>query len=121
MNKKIALTLATLAAIFIWVGQTAHAQMILVNQDYRITHIDRATQRLGVCLVDADPNVRQNWVYIKTNTVITRRVFFDNGSFKDETMDWSSFFSLIKKGDVIKVHGGRDWDMSIDAKHIWIQ
>ncbi|MBQ7567929.1 hypothetical protein IJT17_03910 [bacterium] len=120
MNKKLLVSLLAVLALLIAVRSAADAQILLVTGEYRITHVDRSKLRLGVCLRDADPDRRQNWVYVNTNTVLTHRIFFGDGSFKDETMDWSSFFDLASKGAIIKVHGGRDWDMSIDAKHIWI-
>lgn len=120
MNKKLLVGLLAVVALFLAVNSAAQAQLLLVTGEYRITHVDRSRLRLGVCLRDADPDRRQNWVYVNTNTVMTHRIFLEDGSFKDETMDWSSFFDYARKGAIIKVHGGRDWDMSIDAKHIWI-
>lgn len=120
MYKKVMFGVMAVLALALFLQGTAQAQVLLVSNEYRITHVDRPDLRLGVCEKDADPDRRQNWVYVNTDTVLTRRVFLGDGSFKDETLDWSTFFSLVRKGMVIKVHGGRDWNMSIDAKQIWI-
>lgn len=110
------------AALFlVWgaLSQPAQAQILMVTGDYRVTAVDQAEQRLGIALRDADPNVTQNWVYLKYNTEIVRRVWLHNGSFKDQKLKWNEFLSIVKKGTLLRVHGGRDWDGSIDAKKIW--
>lgn len=121
MRNKLLVGLLAVTALFLLVATAAQAQLILVTSEYQVTHVDRAKQRIGVAIKGDDPDRRQNWVYVKSNTVINHRVWLGDGSFRDETMDWSTFFSYIHKGSIIKVHGGRDWNMSIDAKEIWVQ
>ena len=99
----------------------AQAQIVLTTGEYRVVVVDKAEQRLGIAELSANPNRRQNWVYIKYNTEIMKRVSPnpDDGEFRYEKVGWAEFFSTIKKGSLVVVHGGRDWDRSIDAKKIW--
>lgn len=120
MVKRIAAVFAVAVVLAVLANSMAWAQILMVTGEYRVTHVDRAEQRLGIALRDADPNVRQNWVYVKADTKIVRRLFMGDGAFKDEVMTWNEFFDYAKKGTLIKVHGGRDWDGSIDAKKIWL-
>ncbi len=94
-------------------------QLLLVTGRYRIVELDRDNQRVGVALPEADPNVRQNWVYIRATTKIIKR-HYRNGWFKDEFLTFDGFFASAKKGDLMKVHGGRRWDGGITAKKIWM-
>lgn len=120
---KISKYLAILAVIFVGLGgaSTAQAQILLTTGEYRVVVVDKAEQRLGIAELEANPNRRQNWIYVKYNTELMRRVTPqpDDGEFRYEKVDWSEFFNDIKKGALITVHGGRDWDRSIDAKKIW--
>lgn len=120
MTRKIlAASLALMVLSIIW-ASSAKAQILMVTGEYRVTHVDRSEQRIGIALRDADPNKRQNWVYIKASTKIVRRVWMGDGTFRDEEMRWNEFFDYVRKGTLIKVHGGRDWDGTIDAKKIWL-
>ena len=60
--------------------------------------------------MDADPDVRQNWINLKDSTKV-----YLNG---DSPAKLSTVFSTLKKGDVIRVHGGRTWSGKINAKTI---
>lgn len=93
--------------------------MLSVTGEYRVVSVDRAGQRVGVALRDADPNKRQNWVYVKPDTKIVKRSFLGGGAFRDEIMTFNGFFDYAKKGTQFRVEGGRDWDRSIHAKKIW--
>lgn len=121
--KKLAQYLIIVAALIIGIScaKEAQAQIILTTGEYRVVVVDKAEQRLGIAELSANPNRRQNWVYVKYNTEIMKRVNPDpdDGEFRYEKVDWAEFFSNIKKGSLITVHGGRDWDRSIDAKKIW--
>ncbi|MGM9993068.1 MAG: hypothetical protein ACI376_09560 [Candidatus Bruticola sp.] len=121
--EKIAKYFVFLAAlVFLACGlQEANAQIVLTTGDYRVVVIDKAQQRLGIAELDADPNRVQNWVYIKHNTEMMKLTHSDTdeSQFRCDKVNWSEFFGEIKKGVVIKVHGGRDWDRSIDARKIW--
>lgn len=116
MTKRTVLTVLILLSLFGW----AQAQMLMVTGDYRVTDVDRPNQRIGIALREDDPNKRQNWVYIKPDTKIVKRNFYQNGTFKDEVMTFNGFFDYVRKGTLLRVHGGRDWDRSIDAKKIWL-
>lgn len=121
--KKITKYLVILVAIIMGLGcmKSAQAQIILTTGEYRVVVVDKAEQRLGIAELEANPNRRQNWVYVKYNTELMKRVNPnpDDGEFRYEKVPWIEFFNDIKKGSLITVHGGRDWDRSIDAKKIW--
>lgn len=110
--------LLTLAAFFLFFG-TAQAQLLSVTGEYRVTQVDRPQQRIGIALRESDPNVRQNWIYVKPETKIVKRVFLKNGTFKDKNLNFNDFFDYVKKGTMLRVEGGRDWDKSIHARKIW--
>lgn len=108
-----------LVAVLIWTPQ-AQAQLLMVTGEYRVTNVDQDEQRIGIALRDDNPNKRQNWVYVKADTVIVRRIWLGGGAFRDERMTFNGFFDYVRKGTKLRVHGGRDWDGSIDAKKIWL-
>ncbi len=122
MKRSVSLCLATLAilltALFINVPQ-AKAQLILASGTYRITELNQDKERIGIAQMDANPTVTQNWVYLRLKTKVTKR-FSQNGWLRDENIPVSEIFSVIEKGDVIRVNGGRDWNGSITAKDILI-
>jgi hypothetical protein len=91
-----------------------------VTGKYRVVEIDKENHRLGVALHEADPGKVQNWVYIDLGTVIVRRIHGDDGWKKDVEVSPTDLFTVVKKGDLMQVHGGRDWDGSINAKKIWM-
>ncbi len=93
--------------------------MLSVTGEYRVVNVDRGGQRVGVALRDAAPNKRQNWIYVKPETKIVKRIFLGGGAFRDEIMTFNGFFDYVKKGTQFRVEGGRDWDRSIHAKKIW--
>lgn len=98
------------------------AQMLTVTGEFRVVDVDPKEQRIGVARVEDDPKLRQNWIYIKQDTVVIQRQQLKDGKFKDEVItpegQWKAFQGHI--GKVLRVHGGRDWDGSIDAKNIWM-
>lgn len=98
----------------------AQAQLVIVTGEYRVTEVDRTGQRVGVALRDANPNKRQNWVYISPETKIVQRRFLSGGVFRDEQMGFNGFFDYVRKGTKFRVEGGRDWDNSIHAKKLWL-
>lgn len=109
-----------ITALLFFAVTPAQAQLLSVTGEYRVVSVDRPNQRVGVALRDADPNVRQNWVYIKPDTKIVKRNFLPGGTFKDEIWTFNGFFDYAKKGTKFRVEGGRDWDKSIHAKKIWL-
>ncbi len=94
------------------------AQLLLVTSEYRVVVLDKPQQRIGIALREADPTVRQNWLYVKATTDFIIRRHNREGYTKEERVNYDTFFSLVRKGDIISVHGGRDWDGSIDAKRV---
>ncbi len=119
MNKRwmvLALALLILASL----AGRAQAQILMVTGEYRVTDVDRSGQRLGVALRADDPDRRQNWVNVRSDTKIVRRVWLKGGAFRDEVMTWNGFFDHVRKGTQLKVHGGRGWDGTITAKKIWL-
>lgn len=118
MRIKFSSTL-TLFFVLLCLSVGSQAQLLSVTGEYRVTDVDRPGQRFGIALRDADPNARQNWVYVKPDTRIIKRKFLPNGTFKDQVYGFNEFFDYVKKGTLLKVEGGRDWDKSIHAKKIW--
>ncbi|MGM9992597.1 MAG: hypothetical protein ACI376_07125 [Candidatus Bruticola sp.] len=117
---KLYLTLfAILLAALLAASPKAQAQLILASGTYRITELDQGKERIGIAQLDANPTVTQNWVYLRLKTKVTKR-FSQNGWLRDESIPVSEIFSVIEKGDIIKVEGGRDWNGSITAKDILI-
>ncbi|MCR4784801.1 MAG: hypothetical protein K6A35_09870 [bacterium] len=119
--RKFSLYLAVLAVVLgmLAVSRPALSQIILMAGEYQVVIVDKAEQRLGIASLDANPDRCQNWIYIKYNTEIFHRVWLDDKDFKVERMEWDEFLATVKKGTHIRVHGGRDWDGSIDARKIW--
>ncbi|MGM9999657.1 MAG: hypothetical protein ACI38Q_09770 [Candidatus Bruticola sp.] len=117
---KLYLTLfAIVLAALLATAPQAQAQLILASGTYRITELDQGKERIGIAQLDANPTVTQNWVYLRLKTKVTKR-FSQNGWLRDENIPVSEIFSVIEKGDIIKVEGGRDWNGSITAKDILI-
>lgn len=113
-------TLVGLLVLMFLAAAPAAAQILLVTGKYRVVDVDQENYRVGVALEDADPDVVQNWVYIQINTKIVRRIYRGDGWKKDVEVSPTDFFKVVKKGTLMKVHGGRDWDGSINAKKIWM-
>lgn len=113
-----ALSLAMFAGLSV---QPADAQLVLVETKYRIVDVDRAEERIAIALPDAEPDVRQNWVYIDNETRGSMRTYYGDGYFKDNQLSPQQILNQAEahEGDFMRVHGGRDWDGSIDAKTIW--
>ena len=112
-------------ALMVFLGssvQPVDAQLVLVESQYRIVDVDHTENRIGVALPDADPDVAQTWVYVKPDTRASKRVYHGDGFFRDEQLSTNGLMDAVenREGELIKVHGGRDWDGSIDAKTIWM-
>lgn len=117
MKRGVAFLLALVALVV--ATAPARAQILLVTGEYRIVDLDRDNNRIGVALPEAKPDVRQNWIYVKLETEIVKRHSRDGWS-KDETLTPEGFWSAVRKGEMMKVQGGRGWDGSITAKKIWL-
>lgn len=123
-NSKILLTLMV-AALLSFVGlkaEPANAQMVLVESKYRVVDVDRVENRIRVALPEDDPKVGQNWVYIDSKTKGAMRLYHGNGTFSDKILTPQGILNAAsaREGQLIRVHGGRDWDGSINAKSIWM-
>ena len=101
--------------------EKVEAQLLVVDSKYRIVEVDRAEQRIGVALEDADPKETQTWVYVKPDTKSALRTHHGNGLFRDEILTFNGILDVAaqREGGLFKVHGGRDFDGSINAKTIW--
>ena len=75
-------------------------------------------QRVGIAKLEANPDKRQRWLYVKATTKFVKRTNLGNQTFRDEILTYDGFFNTVKKGDVLRVNGGRGWDSSITAKSI---
>ena len=123
MSRKIRLLSLLFAALLIGViaSAPASAQLVRAGGLFRVVEVDSGKNRIGICKLDADPNVRQNWLYVKINTkIILREKVNGSNALRDVAVNPVELFSILYKGDVIRVNGGRDWVGSIDAKNIII-
>ena len=118
MQRTLVLCLMLVAAVMLATASKAGAQILLVTGEYRVVDLDQSKNRIGVALLEARPDVRQNWVYVKLETEVVQRHQTD-GWIKDEMLKPEQIWSALHKGDKIKVQGGRGWDGSITAKSIW--
>ena len=115
----IAVLLAVLFTAF--ACTPANAQIILAKGLYRVVEVDRDKTRIGICKLDADPNVRQNWIEIKIDTkIVLREQNAETGALRDVAINPLEVFSILYKGDVVRVNGGRDWKGHITAKNLLI-
>lgn len=115
-----ALLLFAVLGFFILSSDRSSGQLLLVNSRYRVVNIDAERQRVGIALLEANPDVRQNWLYVKANTKINKRHSSGDGWFRDETLSYEGFFNTVRAGDKLKIEGGRRWDRGITAKKIWM-
>ena len=97
----------------------AQAQLVTATGEYRVTNVDRESQRFGVALTEAKPDKRQNWVYVKATTKFVKRTSLGNNAFREEVLSYDGFFKTVKKGNILRVKGGRGWDGSITAKAVY--
>lgn len=119
---KLCLGLGILAGGSFVTSEPVQAQLVMVESQYRIVEVDRAENRIGIALPDADPSQRQNWVYIKPDTTASQRQSLGNGAFRDEAMTPNGVLDAVesRRGGLIKINGGRDFDGSIHAKKVWM-
>lgn len=89
----------------------AEAQMLLVDSKYRVVTIDDAGARFSVALPDANPHVPQNWVHVEMKT----RGYLPNGI----ELGPEELLHRLRRGEIVKVNGGRRWDGKITADTIW--
>lgn len=97
------------------------AQVLTVDSNYRIVTLKPDEHGFDIQLVsEADHTDAQNWVYFKIETKIYQEIIRDDGSRKVFEVSPKKFFQIAKVGDIVRVQGGRDWDMSIAAYKIWL-
>lgn len=124
MFKKTLYSIGAALALLLIVGiQPSSAQLIVVENDFRIVSVDQDDNRIGIAQPDADPKVRQNWLYLEDDVRLSIRESIGGGAFRDAVYtDKNVIFNVMRKnkGQLIKIHGGRDWDGSIDASKIWM-
>lgn len=95
------------------------AQLVTVKAEYRVVEAQKDNQRVGVALPEANPETRQNWIYVKATTKFVKRTNLGNQTFRDEVLTYDGFFNTVKKGDILRVNGGRGWDGTMTAKAIY--
>src|SRR5262249_13773524 len=99
----------------------ARAQVLHVDSNYRIVTLKPDEHGFDIQLVsETNHNDAQNWVYFKVETVIYQEIIRNDGSRKVFEVSPKKFFQIAKVGDIVRVDGGRDWDMSIAAYKIWL-
>lgn len=115
-----ALALFALLGLFVISSDHSSGQLLLAKGEYRVVEVDDDHQRVGVALLEAKPDVRQNWVYLTASTKINKRHSSGDGWFRDEKLSYEGFFNSVRAGDKLRVEGGRRWDGGITAKKIWM-
>ena len=115
-----ALTLFCLLGLFVLSSDRSSGQLLLASGEYRIVEVDEDHQRVGVALLESEPDVRQNWIYITASTYVNKRHSSGDGWFRDEKLSYEGFFNTVRSGDKLRVEGGRRWDGGITAKRIWM-
>ena len=85
--------------------QSAQAQLILVNEKFRVSKVDEKMSRLEAMPVDR--TVKDiTYIVIDGYTIC---------SHKGKIVDWTT----IKPETVIRVRGGLQWDMKVKAYKIY--
>jgi hypothetical protein len=99
----------------------AQAQILTADSAYRIVTLKPDEHGFDIQLVsETDHTDAQNWVYFKIETKIYQEIIRSDGSRKVFELTPKKFFQIAKVGDIVRVEGGRDWDMSIAAYKIWL-
>lgn len=100
----------------------ARAQLLWVTGDYRVVVLDSEHHRIGISLLSApDQTRRQNWCYLTMNTKLVRKVYDAEGWMREEPVPAHNILEELKPGDVVRIHGGRAFDLSITARTIWVE
>lgn len=94
------------------------AALINVDTDYRVTEVRREQREFGIALLSDNPNETQNDVFFGSDTRCYREIRYRNGTRKEIPVTIERFFKILKKGDIVRVQGGRDWDGSIHAYEV---
>lgn len=99
----------------------AEAQLVLVDDPFRIVEVDKSKNRIGIAKPGAKPNVRQNWVYLDLDTRASYRTYIPSArAYRDRVITGKQILDVAAGniGQIMRVKGGRDWDGSIKAKAI---
>jgi hypothetical protein len=115
-----AFALFALLGLFVISSDRSSGQLLLAKGEYRVVEVDGDHQRVGVALLEAKPDERQNWVYVTATTKINKRHSSGDGWFRDEKLSYEGFFNSVRAGDKLRLEGGRRWDGGITAKKIWM-
>ena len=115
-----AYTLFALLGLFVLSSDHSSGQLVLATGEYRVVNVDADHQRVGVALLESQPDKRQNWIYLTATTNINKRHSSGDGWFRDEKLSYEGFFNSVRSGDKLRVEGGRRWDGGITAKKIWM-
>ncbi|MEW6278643.1 MAG: hypothetical protein AB1758_08490 [Candidatus Eremiobacterota bacterium] len=113
--------LLPMVLLFAALALAAQAQVLTVDAKYRIVNLKPDENGFDVQLLDAtDPEDDQNWVFFKVDTKIYQEIIRKDGSRKVFEVSMPKFFRIAKKGDIVRVQGGRDWTMEIAAYKVWL-
>lgn len=115
-----ALTLFALLGLFVLSSDRSSGQLLLASGEYRVVEVDHEHLRVGVALLEAQADKRQNWIYLTAQTNVNKRHSSGDGWFRDEKLSYDGFFNTVRAGDKLRVEGGRRWDGGITAKKIWM-
>lgn len=124
--KKLAMLLALATVSFAGCGapaaqnstESAPQSLFVVKSQYRIVTNEAWDNQFGIALVDANPTVIQNYLHIRIDTRISKRVYTSNGAY-DQQIAPSSIFAHLQPGQIVRVEAGRDWDNTLVAYKIW--
>ena len=92
--------------------------LLNVDSDYRVTEVKVDERVFGIALLSDNPDETQNDVYFGDDSKCFREVHLRNGTLKEYRVSVDKFLKLLKKGDQVRVRGGRDWDGSIHAYQV---
>ena len=91
------------------------AALLNIDANYRVTEVKSDERVFGIALLTDNPDETQSDVYFGADTKCFREIHFSNGTMKEIPVTIEKFFKILKKGQQVRVKGGRDWDGSIHA------
>jgi len=107
--------------LLLLISGSSMAALINVDTDYRVTEVKADERVFGIALMRDNPDETQNDVYFGADTRCYRQIRFQNGTSKEIPVTIEKFFKILKKGDQVRVKGGRDWDGSIHAYTVFLK
>ena len=96
------------------------AALLNVNANYRVTEVKPNERVFGIALMQDNPDETQNDVYFGADTRCYKEIHYRNGTRKEIPVTIEKFFKILKKGDKVRLKGGRDWDGSIHAYNVFL-